>query len=175
MKLRPLQTEDAEYMLEWMHDSEVVSDMHRDFSSMTLEDCMQFIQRSREDQTNLHLAVTDEDGLYMGTVSLKNIDLLEKCAEFAITVRKCAMGRGFAQYGMKKILEKAFFEYQLEYVYWYVQSKNARALRFYDKMHYKRVGNFEMRKIIKNADLTDGLVWYRVLKGERSEKEETVC
>ena len=42
--LRPLQLSDALFMLEWMHDYELVKDLHKDFSSITIENCENFIK-----------------------------------------------------------------------------------------------------------------------------------
>lgn len=92
MRLRKLELKDAPLMLEWMHDETVVKDMQADFSSKTLEDCNHFFLSSKDIRKNLHLAIVDENDEYMGTVSLKNIE--EDKAEFAITVRKYAMGKG---------------------------------------------------------------------------------
>ena len=101
MRLRNLELKDAPLMLEWMHDKSVVKDMQADFLSKTLEDCYIFILSSKDTQKNLHLAIVAETDEYMGTVSLKNIE--EDKAEFAITVRKNAMGKGYALFGMKKL------------------------------------------------------------------------
>lgn len=91
MRLRKLELKGAPLMFEWMHDETVVKDMQADFSSKTLEDCNHFILSSNDTRKNLHLAIVDENDEYMGTVSLKNIE--EDKAEFAITVRKYAMGK----------------------------------------------------------------------------------
>lgn len=37
--LRPLLESDAPLMLEWMHDEELVKALHKDFSSMTIDNC----------------------------------------------------------------------------------------------------------------------------------------
>ena len=39
------------------------------------------------------MAITDDNDEYMGTVSLKNINYTDSFAEFAITVRRTAMGK----------------------------------------------------------------------------------
>ena len=70
----------------------------------------------------------------MGTVSLKHIE--DGSAEFAITVRAEAMGKGYSWFGMESIIEKAFNEYDLESVYWCVSRDNERAVRFYDKHNF---------------------------------------
>ena len=136
MIIRELQSKDAPLMLEWMHDADVVADLRTDFSRKSIEDCLSFIDNARTDQENLHLAIADENDEYMGTVSLKNIR--DNTAEFGITVRKKAMGKGYARYGMSEILSKGFNEYGLDCIYWCVDPVNARAVRFYDKNGFSR-------------------------------------
>lgn len=139
MKLRKLEKKDAPYMLEWMHDEEVVSFMGTNFSEKNIEDCEKFIDYSQKNKDDLHMAITDDDDIYMGTVSLKHINNNLKMAEFAITVRKCAMGKGYSVFGMKKIIQIALEELALEKVIWCVSKYNERAVRFYDKNGYKRI------------------------------------
>lgn len=136
-KLRKLKQSDAPLMLEWMHDEDVVHFMKADFQHKTLGDCERFIDSSQEDTKNIHLAVVDDIDTYMGTVSLKNID--NGSSEFAITMRKEAMGKGYAAEAMKQIIDKGFNELGLEYIYWYVRPENKRAVRFYDKNGYQRI------------------------------------
>ena len=61
----------------------------------------------KQTDTDLHLAVANDNDAYMGTVSLKHIH--DGTAEFAITVRACAMGKGYSQFGMVSILEIGIF------------------------------------------------------------------
>ena len=138
MFLRELKAEDAPLMLQWMHDESVVSHLGTNFAEKTLADCQRFIESSLTDEENLHLAVAEDGGEYMGTVSLKHIDRVRKTAEFAITVRAAAMGRGYSRFGMERILEKGIREMGLESIWWCVSPKNCRAVRFYDKCGYGR-------------------------------------
>jgi RimJ/RimL family protein N-acetyltransferase len=137
MKLRKLQLKDAPFMLEWMHDSNVTEKLKTRFGTKTLDDCRAFIRDSADSTKNLHLAIVNDEDEYMGTVSLKNLEADQ--AEFAITVRSCAMGKKYSQYGMKEIIRKAFEELKLRRVYWCVSPLNERAIRFYDKNGYHRI------------------------------------
>lgn len=137
MKLRKLMLKDASLMLEWMHDESVIKYMQADFKAKTEEDCRKFIDDSWEDKENLHMAIVDDDDVYQGTVSLKHIT--DSSAEFAITIRVSAMGKGVAREAMKRIIEKGFIEKHLSRVYWCVSPENVRAVRFYDKNGYCRV------------------------------------
>ena len=136
MQLRKLTPSDAAFMLEWMHDPSVVGHLSTNFAEKTLDDCLRFIQWANTTDTDLHLAVADEADTYMGTVSLKHIH--NGSAEFAITVRAAAMGKGFAAFGMKSILDMGISQLGLNTIYWCVSRNNARAVRFYDKNGYLR-------------------------------------
>lgn len=139
MKLRELEVRDAQLMLQWMHDDDVVGMLGTNFKEKTIDDCINFIESSKDSSKNMHRAIVDDMDVYMGTVSLKHINQDKKTAEFAITVRKEAMGKGFSKYGMAEIIDIAFNEVGLEKVYWCVAKENIRAVRFYDKNGYKRV------------------------------------
>ena len=141
MKLRKLELQDAPLMLEWMHDESVVAKLAANFAAKTIDDCRNFIAASQEDADNLHLAVADEDDTYMGTVSLKHIDRTAGTAEFAITVRASAMGKGFARFGMDSILKMGIHKVGLSAIYWCVSPANERAVRFYDKNGYTRTAD----------------------------------
>ena len=161
MNVRYLDIKDAELMLEWMHDLDVVSDLYTDFMSLTLEDCKKFIKESKKNQENLHLAIVDQNDTYMGTVSLKHIDEDGKTAEFAITIRSCAMGKGFSKFGMTQILQIGIEKIGLKKIYWCVSKNNIRAIPFYDKNMYNRTLNVP-NKILNNYDLVErpNLIWY---------------
>ena len=159
MTLRKLLSKDAPFMLEWMHDPDVVRYMHTDFASKTLEDCKRFIQASESSKADLHYAITNDADEYMGTVSLKHIR--DRNAEFGITVRACAMGKGYAQFGMQSIIEKGFSEQGLDEIYWCVSSENDRALRFYDKNGYERCGDPETSLYYTPEEIA-GMKWYCV-------------
>lgn len=161
MYLRKLEKKDAKYMLEWMHDESVVENMQANFASKTMEDCQRFIENCKQENNNLHMAIADEKDEYQGTVSLKNIT--DTDAEFAITVRKSAMGKGYSRDAMSAILKIGFEKYNLKTIYWCVSPKNKRAIRFYDKNGY-------VRTYIKGNDAFGGdstqqiqsYIWYKI-------------
>ncbi len=157
MKLRKLELKDAPFMLEWMHDPDVVKDLHTDFSRKTLGDAKGFIRSSWDDTNNVHLAIASDEDEYMGTVSLKAIR--DGTAEFAITVRSCAMGKGYSWFGMDEILHRALTDYGLKAVYWCVSVHNKRAVRFYDKHAFRETASIPLAMAAR-YDGVEGLKWY---------------
>ena len=159
MELRKLKTADAPLMLDWMHDASVVAYLGANFAAKTLADCEGFIASSRTDEHNLHLAVVNDDDEYMGTVSLKHLDRARGTAEFAITVRAEAMGKGYSRYGMSRILEMGIRELGLKEIYWCVSPENTRAVRFYDKGGYTRIQKVPEHILAPYPGDWD-LIWY---------------
>lgn len=156
MKLRKLAPADAPLMLEWMHDAEWVQYMQADFAAKTLADCEAFVAAAQTDETNLHRAIADDAGQYLGTVSLKHIDPTAKTAEFAITVRRGVPGA--AAWGMQAMLCMGFEVLDLQSIYWCVAAANARARRFYQKQGYMP------RSTVPDEH---GLLWYQVTREEQ--------
>ncbi|SKA62326.1 Protein N-acetyltransferase, RimJ/RimL family [Succinivibrio dextrinosolvens DSM 3072] len=165
MYLRNLELKDADFMLEWMHDEDVVNQLKGNFLSKTKSDVIKFIESSKDTSSNLHLAICSDSDEYMGTVSLKNIDQKRKIAEFAIAVRKKAMNCGYSWFGMDSIIKRAFDLLDLECVYWCVSKNNNRALSFYNKHNFHEVFDIP-EDVINRYDKSDGLKWYSVLKGD---------
>lgn len=162
MKLRKLKSQDAPLMLEWMHDESVVKDLNRNFAAMTIDNCLSFIENSVDESVNFHRAIVNENDEYMGTVSLKNIDSATKTAEFGITIRKCAMGSNISRDAMKEMLTYGKNEMGLKMIFWCVDPKNTRALRFYDKNGYERVKFDELNVTADyEEELINYFVWYR--------------
>jgi len=164
MQLRKLKMKDASLMLEWMHDDSVVHDLHTDFASRTLKDAEEFIVASANDSSNLHLAIVTNTDEYMGTVSLKHIDRNKSNAEFAITVRKSAMRRGYSWFAMSEIIRIAFEEMGLDCVYWCVSKQNFRAVKFYDKHRFNESIDISTDLLGRYSGVSN-LKWYSVLRG----------
>ena len=174
MNLRELEIKDAPYMLEWMHDDSVVKNLRGKFGSKTIEDAKKFIIDSQSLKHDVHLAIVSDEDEYMGTVSLKNIDNNNKSAEFAITVRSSAMGKGYSWYGMDEIIKRAFRDYGLENVYWCVDKNNTRAVRFYDKHNFHEALDIPIEVLNRYKEMNN-LKWYSILKGDVQEERKAVA
>ena len=164
LKLRYLEKRDAGRMLEWMQDLDIVKSLRKDYLTKTLDDCISFINDSRNPD-QLHLAVVDDSDTYMGTVSLKHITA--EAAEFAIVMHKDALGKGYAIWSMNKMLRRGFEDFRLGYIYWCVSKDNLRAQMFYDKNHFLRCDADELN-IGDEYTETEKIeyIWYRVFRDE---------
>lgn len=170
IRLRELEKKDAPYMLEWMHDPEVQKGFRKNMLSMTLSDAEAFCEKASIPEklvngSSVHFAIVDDnDDEYLGTISLKNIDLNSRHAEYAISTRKKAHGKGIAKCATGLLLKKAFNEYDLNRVYLSVLADNSVAIRFYEKCGFIPEG--VARNHLKINDEYVSLKLYGLLKEE---------
>lgn len=135
--LRKLRQTDAERMLEWMKNKDTMRYLRINGDSMALSDTQEFIRKAEDESLNFHRAVTSADGLYYGTISLKNIDREKHEAEYAIALHPDAIGRGAAVYASKEILQIGFQQLELKRIYLNVMHENQRAIRLYQKLGFR--------------------------------------
>lgn len=165
MRLRQLEKRDAPLMLEWMLDDSVTVGLHSNYSKKTIEDAEEFVKSSGLDATQEHCAIVSDEDEYEGTVSLRHIDGEASTAEFAIVVRKSAMSRGYAWFGMTEILRMAFEDYGLNSVYWRVATDNKRAIRFYEKHGFHIMDDIPQEILNRHVGEKE-CIWYACLNGD---------
>ena len=165
MVLRQLAADDAPLMLEWMHDDEINKWFCFNAKGMTYDDAIQFVKRANEsDVQDYHYAIVGDDDEYLGTISLKHVDLTVKSAEYAISLRKKAQGTGVGVEATRRILQKAFEELMLQRVYLNVLTDNMRAVHFYEKCGFTYEGEFRNHLCLRGK--IHSLKWYSMLKDE---------
>jgi diamine N-acetyltransferase len=175
IRLRELRATDAPLMLEWMHDKDFQKCFLKNMMQMTLQDAGNFCLDSKlpeniENGTSLNYAVTDDTDEYLGTISLKNIDVNSKTAEYAISMRKKIHGKGIATEATRLVLKKAFEELGLQRVYLNVLSDNQAAIRLYEGCGFVCEGEFRQH-LYKDGRYVN-LKWYGLLKREYDVKYE---
>lgn len=142
--LRELSENDVPFMLEWMHDLDFQKCFQKNMMKMTYQQAHEFVLKSKHPTDlstchgkDLHFAISEKvSNEYLGTISLKHIDLLNRNAEYAIVVRKKAQGNGIALRATQLLIEYAFSVLKLHKIYLNVYSENERANKFYQKVGF---------------------------------------
>lgn len=167
MILRSLIIEDAKYMMEYINDDEISSNFKFTRYPFSQQNFRNFIEKSWSDSTNIHFAiVTDE---YAGTVSLKNINKIDRTAEYAIVVRKNKWGTGIAKEATNQIINYGFNTLNLEKIYLNVLSNNIRANKFYEKMGFELEGTFKNHVFINGK--YENLNWYCTFRNKQDKED----
>ena len=164
VKLRSLLIDDATHMMEYINDEEISTNFKFTRYPFSREGFINFIEKSWSDSNNIHFAIESDE--YAGTISLKNINKIDRKAEYAIVVRKKFWGTGIAKEATEKIIQYGFNTLNLNKIYLNVLSSNTRANSFYQKMGFNFEGTFR-RHVFVDGKYED-LNWFCIFK----EKEE---
>lgn len=161
-RLREIQLKDLEKMHEWMNDPEVTESMAIGRYSHSKEEIAEFIKSSWNDNRNVHFAIVTDQDEYVGTVSLKNINLIDRNAEYAIALHKDFWGSEYARFATDRIIAYGFSKLNLYKIYLNVSVKNTRANKFYEKYGFILEGRFKGHLFV-NGEMSD-LNWYCIFK-----------
>lgn len=172
MILRKLEVKDAEGMLEWMSDPNIKGLFRFSDDALKKENILKFIEMSQCGLLNKHYAIINEEDEYLGTISLKNIDMLNCKAEYAIATRSYIHGNGIAIKATEEILKIGFKELKLNKIYLNVLEINTRAIRFYEKIGFVKEGIFRKEMNVKSLGYVD-LIWYSILNTEYEKLERS--
>lgn len=167
VQIRRLQPKDCKGMLEWMHDREIAQNFHADMMNKTEKNVLEFIEQADIIPVNgksIHYAIVDETDEYLGTISLKAINLEDKNAEYAISLRKAAQNKGVGYLATKELLDLAFNIFNLEKVYLNVLVHNEGAIHLYEKCGFVLEGEFRNHLYLRGQ--YQNLRWYAMLKEE---------
>ena len=162
--LRKLELKDVPFMLEWMRDPEINCFFQFSPETMTEDKAKDYILKSQNDTENINLAVTNDSDEYLGTVSLKKIDLKSRHAEYAVVMRKSVIGTGAGSFGLQSMLKMAFVELKLNKVYALVLDDNPRSYNYFLRNGFKFEG--ELRQHLMHRGKLKNVRWYSMMRCE---------
>jgi len=164
VKFRALQLSDADYMCEFLDDPDISGNFLYTRYPFSKDNFIEFIKSSWGSKSNIHYAIVDENDEYVGTISLKNVNYIDRNAEYAIVIRKKYWGKDYAYEATKKIIEYGFNRLNMHKIYLNVLSSNIRANKFYEKYGFIKENTFKEHVYINGR--YEDLNWYYVLNDE---------
>ena len=133
---------DARQTAAWMSDLEVTTHLGAIGGSFSVEDQVDWIERSRRDRFNPTFAIVLREGKKLiGSVSLKNVDHKRGIAELGALVGETSeWGKGYGTEAVRLIADYAFTLLDLHAVHLWYWSYNSRARRAYLRAGFKDAG-----------------------------------
>ncbi len=143
LRLRAIEREDIPRFLRWLNDPEVrrFLVMHEPLSRAREERWFEE-QLSRQNELILAIEVLiDDEWVHIGAIGLHRIDLKNRTAVLGIVIgEKNFWEKGYGREAIRVLLRYAFWELGLHRVELETFAFNARALRCYEAVGFKRVG-----------------------------------
>lgn len=138
--LSPRNSEDAEIFTEWLNDFETTDYIGRSREIVTLEDEKRYLENNSSNGKSFFI-VTLEDDKLIGTVSLEQINYVNRCAVLGIFIGdKAYRNNGYGAEAIRLILEFGFRYLNLKNIKLNLLEFNERALKCYKKCGFKEYG-----------------------------------
>ena len=138
--LSPRTAEDVELFTQWLNDFETTDYIGRSGSIMTKEAEKEFLETHIKDEATF-VIVTLEENKMIGTVSLEQINHINRCATLGIFIGdKEYRSKGYGTEAIRLILEYGFYYMNLNNIKLDLVEFNERALRCYRKCGFKEYG-----------------------------------
>jgi RimJ/RimL family protein N-acetyltransferase len=147
-KIRPLEVSDAKILTEYLNSEEIKEYVSLVFPiNNFLEE--EWIKRNAISNSNLTFAI-EIDGKLIGTAGLKDIDWINRCAEYGIAIYiPDYWNKGIGTEVTQLMLRYAFEYLNLNRVWLRVFENNPRALRVYEKCGFITEGRERQRRYYK--------------------------
>lgn len=156
--LRPMDINDAELIVAWRNQQDVVGQFFA-VRGPTLEEHLEWFTRYKErNDRQEFMIVVAETGQAIGTIGLSNIDRLSRKAEYGILIGSPEhRGKGYAREATELILAYGFNEIGLQKISLKVFSDNLTAIQLYEHAGFIREGLLH-REFYKDGRFRDVVV-----------------
>jgi UDP-4-amino-4,6-dideoxy-N-acetyl-beta-L-altrosamine N-acetyltransferase len=149
--LREIARSDLPQVNAWRHDPRVISSLSAPFRYIGLavdEHWYETYLLNRDHE--VRCGILTPEGQLVGVVSLIDIEVVHRSAEFHIMVGPDSQGKGVGTAATAAMLEHAFGDLNLHRVYLTVLESNKAAIHVYEKTGFRREGT--MREcVFKNG------------------------
>lgn len=139
--LRPLLLSDALRLTKWMQDREVVKLVRGQEKKLTLKEVKKWIRGFPKDKESKHFAIETLDGIHIGSIDFKFLDLRNRNGEIGITIGdKRFWNKGYGTDAIQTLMVYGFKGLKLHRIDLAVFSYNKRAIAVYKKLGFKKEG-----------------------------------
>jgi RimJ/RimL family protein N-acetyltransferase len=146
--LTPLELEDADPIMRFMNDKDVLILARSRRDAMNGENTRVMIEKLQKDAEGFIIAVRNDD-LKIGYALIMDRDEYNREASIALVIGdKSNRGKGYGEEALKLLLKHGFVNLNLESMYLDVYEYNVAAIRLYEKLGFKYVGRRRHAKII---------------------------
>ena len=165
-QIREIERRDLATLNLWRNDENLIAQLGAPFRYINSEiDNAWFENYLANRSKAVRCAITDEDDLILGMVSLVSVDPLHQCAELHIMIgSKNNQNKGAGTFAVKKMLEHAFLNLNLNRIELSVLTTNQRAIHMYEKCGFTLEGTKRCARF-KNGAFRD-LHIYSILRDE---------
>ena len=103
----------------------------------------------------MYFAIEDESARLIGEMSLRDVDAYAKTSRLGIHLASDKIGLGYGREALAALLSHYFSNMSWNVLLLDVAAFNRRALRLYERFHFRHVGSFWRRIIVDDSIMAD--------------------
>jgi RimJ/RimL family protein N-acetyltransferase len=167
--LRDYRPDDLDAIFAWVNDPAIKDNFRFTAKPLTREDMQKFLDKQihQQDSSYKHFVLYDisnENQNYIGSVGLKNIDIVNQNAELTIVISDSGYrGKGYGQEALKLICDYGFTTLHLHKLYLTCVSHNIGAIKSYEKFGFIHEG-LRKEQIFQNGQFYDEVLMGKINK-----------
>jgi RimJ/RimL family protein N-acetyltransferase len=120
---------------------------HLNFSLSTFIDREKWLFTRTVNVGRMYFAIEDENGRFIGEMSLRDIDAVKKVSRLGIHMASDKVSLGYGREGLEALLRHYFLGMQWNVMYLDVAGYNVRALRLYERLEFHHLSTFWRRSV----------------------------
>lgn len=159
ISVRPIELCEAFKITELRYDSEIFKNIHdaKMYPSHQTEEWLKNLPKDKE-RWIIHLAGTFETYDALGIARIDHIDHFNRNCYVGLDIYQKYRGKGLAKPIYITLLNKLFFDYNMNMVYLEVLETNTRAIHIYQQIGFTQCGMFP-KKAFKNQKYINSLIF----------------
>ncbi len=138
--IKPLSVKDIDHVMSWVNDPEIIKNFQNFGRKFTKKEELDYIKELIKSKINFAFSVFNENGDYIGQISINQISWANKLGRLALIIKKEYWGVGYAQQAIPLIIKFAFRKLRLNKVWLMAYSSNKKGLHVYEKVGFKQEG-----------------------------------
>jgi len=173
--LRPIEIPDAEQTLKFHQDLKGMSDMAGFILPVNMENEKYWINNlyPQNKRSSIYFGICEKNNRerLVGYLSVKNINQIDRTAEFGIYIEKESRKKGFAKDSITVFIAYLFFEINLRKITLFVLEENKSAIKLYKSMGFVQEGLMR-DQCWKNGNYMDLLIMSKFMENVQEDKSK---
>ena len=166
--LVPIETEDLELLNKWKNDEDVYKYLGGGFKPVSISQQKKWIDKVTDNTSeNQRYIIKNAEGIKVGFIGLYNISPVHRTCSLGVYIgEKEFWGQKIATRAYKIIENYAKNYLNIRKIHLEVVEKNISAIKMYENLGFKIVGNLEKERYI-NGDYENLLIMDKFIQEER--------
>ncbi|MBI4160804.1 MAG: GNAT family N-acetyltransferase [Candidatus Yanofskybacteria bacterium] len=140
LKMRPLKLADADHIITWVNDPDVVKNLQHFNKKFTKKDELEYVKKILKSKNDFVFSFFNKSGKYVGQGGIHQISWENKLGRLSLIIKREHWNKGYAQEIIPALIHYAFKKLGLHKIWLMHWKENKKAEHLYKKLGFKKEG-----------------------------------